>query len=279
MLTSRDGMATIDFDFQRYVERRRGALQAQAREGAAYAYAGDLRLLRTLDRLAPVKLALEATERLWRSAARAELLAGAIKATQKEQPRVHAAVTKCAERLRVPAPTTYVATADRTMTAETLGAEDDAYLVLSGALVEELSDAELVDAVGRQLGRIQNQHVLPATALYYLEHFAARYVRWIVSPATAALRSWQRRAVVTCDRAGLLCTRDLDVSTTALTKTGASPERIAALHAFAESEYFLAILGQPGGTTPEACDARVAAIMKGKSGGNDEPDDIDGAGA
>jgi Zn-dependent protease with chaperone function len=279
MLTSRDGMATIDFDFQRYVERRRGALQAQAREGAAYAYAGDLRLLRTLDRLAPVKLALEATERLWRSAARAELLAGAVKTTEKTQPRVHAAVVKCAERLRVPAPTTYVAAADRTMTAETLGAEDDAYLVVSGALVEELSDAELVDAIGRQLGRIQNQHVLPATALYYLEHFAARYVRWIVSPATAALRSWQRRAVVTCDRAGLLCTRDLDVSTTALTKTGASPERIAALHAFAESEYYRAIIGQPGGNTPEACDARVAEIMKGKGGGSDEPDDIDGAGA
>ena len=34
----------VDFDFQRYVERRRGAREAQAREGAAYAYAGDLRL-------------------------------------------------------------------------------------------------------------------------------------------------------------------------------------------------------------------------------------------
>ena len=105
---------------------------------------------------------------------------------------------------------------DRGRAAHTLGTDDEAYVVLSGGLVEELTEAELADVIGRQCGRIQNQHVLPATALFYLEHFASRYVRWIVAPALAALRGWSRRAEVTCDRAGLLCTRDVDVSAAAL---------------------------------------------------------------
>ncbi|HEY2746740.1 MAG TPA: M48 family metalloprotease [Polyangia bacterium] len=263
-------MATIDFDFQRYVERRRGAREAQAREGAHYAYAGDLRYLRTLERLRPVKLALEATVRLWRSAARAEMLAGAVKASQREQPLVYALGERCAEQLHVTAPTIYVAVNDRGREAHTLGTEDEAYVVLSGGLVEELTEAELGDAIGRQLGKIQNQHVLPATALFHLEHFASRYVRWIVAPALAALRGWARRAEVTCDRAGLLCTRDVDVSTAALRKSGVAAEYEEALRVFAESEYFRAMLKQPGGMTPEACDERVAQILKGKGGSDEE---------
>ena len=121
--------------------------------------------------------------------------------------------------------------------------------------------------IGRQCGHIQNDHVLPATALYYLEHFASRFVHWIVAPAVVALRGWSRRAEVTCDRAGLLCTRDLDVSAAALRQEPASaPSTIEALRVFAESEYYRAMLKQPGGMTPEACDERVAEILKGKSG-------------
>jgi Zn-dependent protease with chaperone function len=259
----------IDFDFQRYVERRRGAREAQAREGAHYAYAGDLRLLRTLERLRPVTLALEATVRLWRSAARAELLAGAVKASEREQAVVHRLGQRCAERLHVAAPTIYVALQNRGREAYTLGTDDEHYVVLSGALVEELTEAELADVIGRQCGKIQNQHVLPSTGLFYLEHFASRYVRWIVAPALAALRSWSRRAEVTCDRAGLLCTRDVDVSASALEKTGVAREYVEALRLFAESEYFRAMMKLPGGMTPEACDARTAEILKGKGG--DEP--------
>ena len=266
-------MATIDFDFQRYVERRRGAREAQAREGAGYAYAFDLRLLRTLDRLRPVKMALEATVRLWRSAARAELLAGAIKASQKEQPTVYQLGERCAERLHVAAPTIYVAVNNRGREAHTLGTDDECYVVLSGGLVDELNEAELADVIGRQCGRIQNGHVLPATGLFYLEHFASRYVRWIVAPALAALRSWSRRAEVTCDRAGLLCTRDVDVSASALTKSGVAEFYVEALRVFAESEYFRAMMKQPGGMTPQACDERVAEILKNKVADEERDED------
>jgi Zn-dependent protease with chaperone function len=192
-----------------------------------------------------------------------------VKASQKEQPLVYALGQRCAERLHVTAPTIYVAVNDRGHEAHTLGTDDEAYVVLSGGLVAEATEAELADVIGRQCGKMQNGHVLPGTALFYLERFASRYVRWIVAPALATLRAWRRRAEVTCDRAGLLCTRDVDVSAAALRKTGVGAEYEEALRVFAESEYYRAMLKQPGGMTPEACDERVAEILKGK-GGHDE---------
>src|SRR6478672_11510812 len=97
----------IDFDFQRYVEKRKGASEAAAREGAAYAYAGDLKVLRTLDRLRPVRLAIEATVRMWKSVARAELLGTAVKVSPAQFPNIHALAVKCAETLHIAMPTVY----------------------------------------------------------------------------------------------------------------------------------------------------------------------------
>lgn len=255
-------MPTIDLDFHRYIERRKGARAAEAREGAAYAYAGDLRLLRALDRLRPVKLAIAATVQLWRSAARAELLAGATRAPV--QAPAFTATARCAERLHIAAPALYLS--GRRIGAQAFGTEDDAYLIVDEELATTLSEAELSFVLGRQCGRIQNQHVLPATALYYLEHFASRYIRWIVAPALAALRGWRRRADITCDRAGLLCCRNLEVAEGALGKLGLPTNELlarqAALRLFAESEYFRALLGGSGGLTAAACDAKVAELLK-----------------
>ena len=187
---------------------------------------------------------------------------------------------RCAEQLHIAPPTIYVAAQDRAREAHTLGTDDEHYVVLSGGLVAELTQAELADVIGRQCGRIQNQHVLPGTALSYLEHFASRYVRWIVAPALATLRSWARRAEVTCDRAGLVCT----ATSTSRRRRWARPawrEYVEALRVFAESEYYRAMLKQPGGMTPEACDERVGEILRGKGGGGggrDEDRAHDGGG-
>jgi Zn-dependent protease with chaperone function len=251
----------IDFDFQRYVERRKGARQAAAREGAAYAYAGDLKVRRTLDQLRPVRLALAATERLWRATAQTELLDRAVRASPEANAAVYAAGQRAANRLHLPVPPIYIATDQRGMNAHTFGADEQAYILLDGGLVNALNEAELTDVLGRQLAAIQNQHVIYATALYYLEHFAARFVRWIVAPALFALRGWAKRAVVTGDRGGLICTRDLEVSTTTLGKIGAAGERIAALRLFASSAFFLGLSGQEDGISAAACDAQVAELL------------------
>jgi Zn-dependent protease with chaperone function len=287
----------VDFDFQRYIEQRRGAREAATREGAAYAYAGDLKVLRTLDRLRPVRLAIEATVRMWKSVARGELLGTAVKVSPAQFPKIYALVVKCAETLHIAVPTVYISPT-LALNAHTFGTDEDAYIVLNGMLVDHLSEPELMSVIGHECGHIQNNHVVFSTALYYLVHFANRFVKWVVTPAVMALSGWSRRAEITCDRAGLLCTRNLEVSQAALLKLALGsqklyqdlnveaflaqldesrggpakytellkdhpylPKRVQALRVFADSAYYRGLSGQEGGLTAEACDARVAEIL------------------
>jgi Zn-dependent protease with chaperone function len=288
----------IDFDFQRYIERRKGAREAQAREGAAYAYSGDLKVLRTLDRLRPVRLALEATVRMWKAVARAELLGTAVKVSPQQFPSIYALAQRCGETLHITPPTVYIAPHLGQLNAHTFGTNDDAYIVLNGVLVDHLNEAELLGVLGHECGHIQNNHVVFSTALYYLVNFANRFVQWVVAPAVLALQAWSRRAEITCDRAGLLCTRNLDVSQAVLLKLALGskrlyddlnveaflqqldesrggpakytelfkdhpylPKRVHALRVFAQTAYYRGVLGQEGGLTVEECDVRVGELL------------------
>jgi hypothetical protein len=256
-------MPKVDLDFQRYVERRKGAREAQAREGAAYAYGGDLRVLRTLDRLRPVRMALDGAVRLWRSSAREELLAGAVKASPKEHAKVLLAAEKCAAALHVSVPTVYVVKQRDDFEAHTFGTDEDAYIVVTEPLVARASEPELLATIGRELGHLQNGHATYVTAYYYLTHDANRFIKWIVSPAVLALSGWDKRATITCDRAGLLCARNLDAVQAVM---GAPDDpmvlkRGEALQAFSESAYYRGIVGEQGGLSPSECDAKVSEIM------------------
>jgi Zn-dependent protease with chaperone function len=290
-------MPSVDFSFRRYIEEREGQEHARAREGAAYAYAGDLKVLRTLQRAKPVTLAVEATVRLWRQVERARLLGTAVKVGPKQFPKIHALVARCAETLHIPEPQTYI-TPVFALNAHTLGTTEDAIIVLNSALVDHLTEPELLDVIGHECGHIQNDHVVYMTTLYYLTHAASMFVRWAVQPAVLALRAWTRRAEITCDRAGLICTRDLDTSVRSLVKLALGsrklydhidleeylkqldemrasparfteieqshpylPKRVAALRLFAEGAYYHGVLGQPGGLPQIDVDARTAELM------------------
>lgn len=293
--------ADIDFDFARYVATRRGHAEQRARDGAAYAYSGERKVARALGAARPVTLAIEATVRMWKSVARSDLLGSAVKVTDQQFPRLYEVTARCAKTLHIPAPQVYVAPAIGELNAHTLGTQEDAYVVVNAALVDHLSDEELAFVIGHECGHIHNNHVVLTTALYYLTVAAAFYVRWIVQPAVLALRAWARRAEITCDRAGLLCVRDLDVATAAVVKLGLGsqklykdfkldeylkqldegkkglgrlgelfrshpymPKRIEALRLFASSSLYRAFSSGgalSGGLAADECDAKVAALL------------------
>jgi Zn-dependent protease with chaperone function len=125
------------------------------------------------------------------------------------------------------------------------------------------------------------------------------FLRWSVKPAVLALNSWARRAEITCDRAGLICTGDIDVSIGCLVKLAIGsqklysevkldeylaqldeaqkgigrfdelgrrhpylPKRVAALRLFGETAYFKGLKGQAtGGTSKQECDAKVGELL------------------
>lgn len=293
-------MTGIDFDFNRYVDRRKGIIYQRARDGAAYSYAGDRKLRRALSTARPVAMAIDAVSSRWRSSAKEELLGTSIRVTDQQFPEVGEAGRKAASRLGLKPPPMYVAPAGSEIRANTLGTNDEAYVLLNARLIDRLTPTELVAVIGNELGHIQNNHVLYATALFYLTHSAAFFVRWAVKPAVMTLQAWARRAEVTCDRAALICARDFDATVAALVKLAMPegeeldvhdyleqlpqtrkgfgkygelfqsnpylPKRVQALEVFAESSFYRRICDEDGGLddglSADDVDARVADILK-----------------
>jgi Zn-dependent protease with chaperone function len=216
----------IDTSFPRYVAARKGEAEARVRQGAAYAYVADRRVRSALDRLRPVTLAVEATLRFWQTVGRNRLLGSAIRVGERQFPSIHALVRRCAEVLRIPVPHAYVSPELAALGARTFGTTEDATIVLSAPLIDHLSADELTFVIGHECGHIQNNHTTYLTTLYFLTNAANAIVRFGAQPAVLALNGWSRRAEITCDRAGLLCSRNLDVATAALVKLAVGSQKL-----------------------------------------------------
>src|SRR5215470_264710 len=220
----------VDFDFAKWIAQHRGRQEQQERDGAAYAFAGERKFRKTLTFAQPVVMALEATSRLWRDSARTELLGRAVKVTDQQYPRVYHAAKAAGAALRIGVPAVFAAPSD-TIKVAVLGTNDAPHLIVNLDLAERLDDTQLIAAIGHELGHVQNGHIFYATALHYLRHSAAFYVRWVVQPAIMTLQAWSRRAEITCDRAALLAVRDLDKTLQALVAIELGLDKGAAFNA------------------------------------------------
>ncbi len=289
-----------ELSFTEFVEQRRaqrvGGIEARGHE---YAYVSDRRTRAAFEKAKAVELAVGAAVRMFKNVGKAELLGHAVKIGPRQFPRVHALTEQCAHTLGIMPPTVYVIN-NQQLNAATYGTNDDAFILLHSALVDHLSDEELLSVIGHECGHIHNNHVVYLTALHYLTNIAGLFLRNIGLPALLALRAWSRRAEITCDRAGALCTRDLGVALRALTKLALGsqklydqldidvfveqhaeaqesvgrfgevfathpwlPKRVLALRAFGESELYRkhAGLGN-GGLSMDQVDDTVHGIIK-----------------
>jgi Zn-dependent protease with chaperone function len=291
-------MLGIDFDFARYVAYRRGLVEQRAREGGAYSYAGERKVRRALASARPVTLALEATTRLWKHAAKTDLLADAVHVTDEQFPALYHAARQASRPLGLEPPPVYVLPPGSEIRARVLGTNDDCHVMVNAEVLDSLSERELVAVIGHELGHIQNNHVIYTTALYYLRHSAGLLVRWAVQPAIVTLQAWSRRAEITCDRAALIATRDLDATLSSMirislgddrgdfsveeylkqlpeTRRGIGkyaelfrshpylPKRVQALKLFAGSQFYRKLVGREttGGLSADDLDAKVAEIL------------------
>lgn len=205
-------------DFRGYVERRDKALPDEGREGGrSYAYVSDRNTRRVFETLKPVEVAVKAAVRLFEAYGKSELLGHAVKVGPKQFTRVNAISNECAEALGIRPPTVYIVNSP-VMNAATFGTNEDSVIMVHSALIDHFTDDELRSVIGHECGHVQNSHVVYLTALNYLRFMAGALFRTVLAPAELALAGWLRRAEITSDRAGLLCCKNLEVSTRALTK-------------------------------------------------------------
>lgn len=205
-------------DFRGFVEHRAQAMPDEGRGGGrGYAYVSDRHTRRVFDRLKPVELAVASAVRLFEAYGKSELLGHAVKVGPRQFPRVHQLATNCANELGIAPPTVYIVNSP-VMNAATFGTTEASVIMIHSALVDHFTDEELLSVIGHECGHIHNNHVVYLTALHYVRVMAGALIRPALAPAELALKGWLRRAEITCDRAGLLCAKDLDVSTRALTK-------------------------------------------------------------
>jgi Zn-dependent protease with chaperone function len=289
-------------DFEAFVARKKAERPGGDAEttGHEYTYTFDRQSRVAFENTKPVALAVEASVRLFKQIGKHQLLGHAVKVSDRQFPRIYRLTKRASDALQITMPQVFVVNSP-VFNAGTLGTNDDSFIMVHSALVDQYSDEELLTVIGHECGHIHNSHVAYLTALHYLTYMAGMFVPWILQPALVALRTWSRRAEITCDRAGMLVARDHTAAERAITKLAVGsrklyeefnldafleqheegsqgigkymevfathpwlPKRVLAMRVFGESQLYQRSIGRPAtGLTMSEVDSRVAALLKG----------------
>jgi Zn-dependent protease with chaperone function len=281
---------------RRKAERAGGALTGEN----DYSFVLDRQSRATVESARPIQLAVASTVRMWKQVWRGQLLGSAVRVSDRQFPRIHGLTRECAQQLGIQTPQVYIVN-NPTLNAGTYGTEEESFILVHSALVDHYSDEELRTVLGHECGHIHNAHVVYLTTLHYLKMIAAAFLPWIVYPATIPLNELSRRAEITCDRAGMLCSKNEQVAARALTKLVLGsrklydefnldafleqyeegkdsigrymealathpylPKRVLAMRVFAQSQLYRKTAGTgTDGLTMTEVDDRVKALLKG----------------
>lgn len=149
-------------------------------------------------------------------------LASSLRASPLQVPAAHAAVTEACRILDVsPVPEVFVSPG-LDYNARVIGFETP-FVVLGGGLVQSLSPDELLFVAGHEIAHLKAGHTIYRTALWILTQLSLQAVGvgdMVRLPVYAALKDWERKSELSCDRAGLLACQNPSAALAALLKTG-----------------------------------------------------------
>ncbi|UOZ11177.1 M48 family metallopeptidase [Amycolatopsis sp. WQ 127309] len=139
-------------------------------------------------------------------------LASSVRVGPKQYPELEKLRHECAETLDLPAVPNVFVYQDPRVQASAVGM-DEPFIRLSTGLVELMSPDALRFVLGHEMGHVLSGHTVYRTIMVRLISLqlsmswtpvSALGIRAII----AALREWYRKAELSCDRAGLLCSQD-----------------------------------------------------------------------
>lgn len=182
-----------------------------------YVHPADSRALAALRAIPGIDSALRKLLKLTgESMLRVILTASAVKVTPQQCPDLYVKLQVACTTLGVEMPELFVLQSP-IVNAFTYGAEKHV-VVLHSALLERLTDEEVLAVISHEVGHIHAEHVLYLTAARLLQAIAdgaiaasplhKLAVALISTTMEAALNAWMRRAELSGDRAALLVTQD-----------------------------------------------------------------------
>jgi Zn-dependent protease with chaperone function len=185
-----------------------------------YIHPADRRALAALRAIPGIDTALKKLlEVTGESAIRVIFTASAVKVTQKQCPDLYAKLQIACATLGVDMPELFVQQSP--IPNAFTGGVKRPVIVLYSALLERLTDEEVLAVVSHEVGHIHAEHVLYLTAARLIELAAnaaiiaaplAMLIKQLMSLTMRyALLAWARRAELSCDRAALLVTQDQNV--------------------------------------------------------------------
>lgn len=144
-------------------------------------------------------------------------MAQSVRCGPKQFSTLYGIMQECCAVLDMPEPELYM-TSNPFPNAFAAGIERP-YVVLRNSIVESMTEEQLYHLIGHELGHIKAGHMLYKTVgsvlisvLQSLGHIAFGVGDAVGLALAIAYYEWSRQAEITCDRAGLLCTQDFQVS-------------------------------------------------------------------
>ncbi|MGQ9897159.1 MAG: M48 family metallopeptidase [Acidobacteriota bacterium] len=146
-----------------------------------------------------------------------------VRVTPRQCKRIHDLLREACAILTVPEPELYL-DQNPILNAYTFGTERP-FIVLQSGLVDFLSEDELLGVIAHELGHIKCGHVLYKMMANFLSLIIERIGEatfglgsLVGTGLLLALYEWDRKAELSCDRAGLLVVQDIDTYLTLLLK-------------------------------------------------------------
>ncbi|HEY2506229.1 MAG TPA: M48 family metallopeptidase [Streptosporangiaceae bacterium] len=165
-------------------------------------------------------------------ALRLMFLASSVRVTEEQFPDLNQMLRDGAYILDLPVVPEMFVSQNPLVNAMAIGTSKP-FIVLTSGLVELHDPEELRFVIGHELGHVLSGHAVYRTMLFYLVNLANRLAlvpfAWIGLKAVIwGLEEWYRKSELSCDRAGLLATQDVEAARRALMKL-AGGRRLAEL--------------------------------------------------
>jgi Zn-dependent protease with chaperone function len=179
----------------------------------AYEHPADRGAMATLRAVPGVASVLKAVAGMWNERAeRLFTVASSVRVGEKQYPKINRLRVDCAETLDLDTVPDLFVARHPVANAYSIGI-DKPFIVVTTGLVEALDLESLRATIGHETGHILSGHSVLRTLLMRLLRLQAT-VQWLpigaigLRAVIAALLEWFRKAELTADRAGLLCSQD-----------------------------------------------------------------------